>query len=216
MKFDLKEFLSKLPMVPILVAGVLYLAYGYYSFTTSGDSPLTLKKQELEAAQAESARLEKKTKEAEEFFKNLDKKRQEIRALAARLDEMKATLSEELDIPSFVKMVVTEAQKVGINVIGIKPSETKESEFYAEEVFQFEFQGVYVQFFVFLERLANVERIIRVDDFDVKRAGPSTAPYVEMSGTVKIKTYRYLGSKADEVAKQGGSTAGGAAQKGGA
>src|SRR5205823_12664401 len=93
--------------------------------------------------------------------------------------------------------------RVGLQVNGIKPLEPRKSEYYVEQPFELNFRAVYAQLYVFLQRLSTVERIARVDDFDIHPAGPSSAPYVELTGTIEIKTYKYIGSKADELAKGG-------------
>ncbi|MGZ3687095.1 MAG: type 4a pilus biogenesis protein PilO [Bdellovibrionota bacterium] len=201
----IKEILNKIPYTAILVAFLGYLAWDCYTFLNDAQSPLLQKQGQIESIKKENAGLQVKIRAANDFFHGLDAKRAELRALAVTLDEMKGTLSESLDIPSFVKMVVTEAAKVGLKVMSIKPTDAKKSEYYIEQAFDLSFRAVYVQLVLFIERLSNVERIVRVDNFDIHRTGSSISPYVELGGTIQIKTYRYLGSKADDVAKNGGT-----------
>lgn len=205
---QLKDILNKVPLTLVVFLVLAYHGYLYWEFISAPESELVSTQTRSQQLEASNQALDKKIKDAEEFYKNLDKKREEIRALAVELDDMKATLSEEIDIADFIRMVVTEAKKVGLSVKSIKPTVMNQRDFYDEQVFELSFRGVYVQLFVFLERLAKANRIVRMDDFKLKRAGPSTAPYVELEGTVFLKAYRYRGSRADEIAR--------AASKGGA
>ncbi len=206
----LKELLQKIPWQALLVCYVLLQAWGYYEFISSPESPLIQKIGQVVEAKKEIAALSTKVKAAQEFFRSLDAKRAEIRALTLQLDEMKNALTEELDVPAFIKLVATEAKKLGVNVTSIRPTVAKEHEYYFEQAFDLSFNCVYVQLLVFLERIASLEKIVRIDDLLIRRSGPSTARYVELVGTLQLKAYRYLGSKADEVARAGGSDGKGA------
>lgn len=204
---ELRDKIEKAPLSLIFAMVLAYFAYDYLSFTSDAESPLISMQAQVERIKKENSQVQAKIKAANEFYKTLDQKRAELRSLALELDRMKATLSEELDFPAFMKMVVTEARRVGLGVVSLKPTESKGHEFYVEQAFDLSFKGLYLQLLVFLERLSNVERIVRVDNFDLKRVTSSLGPYVELQGTIQIKTYRYRGSKADTVAKAGGSEA---------
>jgi Tfp pilus assembly protein PilO len=205
----LKEILEKIPITMLVGGYAIWLGYGWYEFTTSPESPLGLKMSEVESVKSENAKLENKLKEMQAFIRALDAKRTEIIRLAEQLAGMKASLSESLDVPEFLKMVNTEARKVGLTRIEVNPRDIKPKEYYAEHNFEMKFRGVYVQLFVFLDRLSQVQQIVRADDFSVKPIGSAMSRFVELEGTVRIKAYRYLGSKADEVAREGGAPAGG-------
>jgi len=203
---QLKDILSKIPMVALLAAYALYLGYDYYEFTHDPASPLIQKQAQVDDAKKQSVDALDKIKKAQEFYASLEVRRSDLRSLAVQLNGLKATLSESLDFGSFIETVVKEANKVGLSVQGIKPSEAKESEFYTEQAFDMSFHGFYVQLVVLLDHLANLERIIRVDKFTVKASSPATAQYVDLEGTLQLKSYRYKGTKADDVGKPGAST----------
>ena len=96
-----------------------------------------------------------------------------------------------------------EAGKVGLSVAGIKPTDLKESEYYSEQSFALGFHGVYVQLVVFPAEARQYlpDKIIRVDNFDMKVASSPTAQYVSLDGTLQLKSYRYKASKADDLGK---------------
>jgi Tfp pilus assembly protein PilO len=196
---QLKDILSKIPAVALLAAYALYLGYDYYEFTHDASSPLIQKQSQVDDAKKQSLDMQDKIKKAKEFYANLETRRGELRALALQLNELKATLSESLDLGVFIGTVVKEADKVGLQVQGIKPSELKESEYYTEQSFDMGFHGFYVQLLVLLDHLAGLERIIRVDKFTIRSSSPATAQYVDLEGTLQLKTYRYKGTDADKL-----------------
>jgi hypothetical protein len=64
-----------------------------------------------------------------------------------------------------------------------------------------DFRGVYLQLLVFLERLANLERIVRTENITMHPVSSQKAAYVELEGKLELKTYKYQGSKADDLVK---------------
>jgi len=188
----LKEILNKIPFSVLLLAYIGYLGFDYQTFTTDPASPLVSKQGQVESIKADTQKLQSKLKEANEFLASLEGKKLEIRKLAQELEEVKDALSENLDIPEFMKTAVTEATKVGLRVVSIKPTESTKHEFYAEQAFEMTFSGVYVQLLVFLERMSNVQKIVRVDNFAIRPRGSASSKYVELEGIVELKVYRYL------------------------
>jgi Tfp pilus assembly protein PilO len=204
----LKELLKKIPVSMLFALFVVYLGYQIYSFYNDNTSPFNQKKLQITQSRTENAQVQNKIKQLEEFYKSLDQKRTELRVLAKQLQDLKGTLSETIDIPLFISMVLSEANRAGVTVMGIKPTESKTSEFYAEQDFQLDFKCVYIQLLVFIEHLAQIERILRVDNVELKPVGPSTSNYVEIGGNIEIKSFRYVGTQADEIAKNPGEPQG--------
>lgn len=201
MNEQLKTLLEKLPVVPLILVAGAYLGWDYYTFTTDPSSPLLTKQQQVVTVQQDTATTKAKVIKAEEFFRTLEARRSELRQLAIQLEEAKASISEQMDVSSFVKMVVAEANKVGMTVLGIRPTESHDEEYYTQQSFDLKFHGVFVQLVVFMERLANLERIIRVGEIHLKPISAQNNQYVELDGRLQLNTYRYRGSKADELTK---------------
>src|SRR5262245_25158694 len=124
----LKEILDKIPFEVILAIFVAYTAFDLYSFTSADDSPLVMKVREIETAKQQNQALAKKLKEAEEFYRSLEAKKVQLRELAQRLDEMKATLTEDLDVAAFLKVTTTEAKKTGLSLQSLKPADSVKKE----------------------------------------------------------------------------------------
>jgi Tfp pilus assembly protein PilO len=193
----------------LLLVIAAYLGWDYYSFTTDPTSELGVKRAEVDQKKADITTKEKKIQEAKNFYENLERKRDELRKLSTELATMKSTLTEDNDIPAFMKLVLNEAKHVGLIVTSLSPLPSSKKRYYIEQPFDLSFQGVYVQLIAFLDRLAQAERIVRVDDFSVRpRSGQSRASkFVELEGSIKVRTYVYLGTQEDDVATSGGSDA---------
>src|SRR5688572_26130115 len=113
---QVKELLEKIPVAPIVLAAAIWYGYDVHSFINDESSDYKQKLVQIELAKDENKKIVEKVKQAEAFYKTLDAKKVQLREMASRLDEMKSTLTEDLDIAEFIKMTVTEANKVGLNV----------------------------------------------------------------------------------------------------
>lgn len=201
----INEIIEKIPFTLMMVAFLGYLGFDYYSFVYDAASPLIAKQQELATTKAQTSKFEAKIKELNLFVKTLDVKRTQIRALAQELQDIKGSLPETLDIPSIMKMVITEAKKVGLRVLSLQPGEPSEKTFYSEQPFVLTYSGVFPQLTVFLERLSNTTEIVRVENLKIKADDPRRR-LVEITGNVELKFYRYLGTKADSIGKSPASS----------
>ncbi|MBS1963939.1 MAG: type 4a pilus biogenesis protein PilO [Bdellovibrionales bacterium] len=193
----------------IFFAIAIYLGWDYYSFTTDPTSDYGMKKASLDEKKTDITTKEKKIAEAKTFYQNLEKKREELRRLSTELTDMKSKLTENNDIPAFMKLVLNEAKRVGLMVTSLSPLPSQKMQYYIEQPFDLNFQGVYVQLIAFLDRLAQAERIVRIDDFTVRprSTAAKNSKFVDLEGTIKVRTYVYLGTQEDDVATSGGSDA---------
>lgn len=199
---QLKALLNKIPYLAIVAVVVAYLGYDYWDFLKSPTSPLGQKKSQARTLKEQNVALVKKWQDAQEFLRSLEAKKTELRTLAQELSEKKDVLSEDLDFPSLLTMIGTEAKRVGVKVMGLKPAGVKEAEMYIEHAFEMQFRGVFAQVVVFLQRISSAKRILRTDGIVVKPIGSPDVKYVELEGTFNIKAFRYAVSKADQKAKQ--------------
>ncbi len=200
MKLDrLKEIVDKIPVGMLLFLYLGYLSYDFYAFRTDSESPLNLKAREVSKAQETKKKLELKLKEANKFVQTLEIKKAEVKKLALELQSMKETLSEKSDVPAFMKMIITEAKKIGVTVVSLRPGGVVDRDFYSETTYLLSFRGVFMQVAGFLDRILNVAEIVRVENLMLKPVASSRDRFVILEGSVDIKTYKYRGSNADSV-----------------
>lgn len=197
---QLKQLVQKIPFGLMILGVIAMLGWDYYSFMNHADSELGQAKSQLEAARAQTQKLKKKVAEAREFYGTLQTKREVLRALASELNSMKVTLTEQVDSAEFLKTLVTEAQKVGLTVMGVKPEGEVPHELYMEKQFRLKVKGLYVQLVVFLERIAKVKKITRIDEYAIQAGNAGTQKYVELTGDFLVSVYYYTGSQADQIA----------------
>ncbi len=198
----LNQLFQRIPIALIAVGFLAYLAGSYYIWTTSDTSELALRKQALVNSQQNLTQLQAELAKAEAFLQSLDTIRARIRALAQQLEETKDSLSSEVDIGNFVKILNLESNKVKLRLKGIKPEVERKRDYYVEVPFVINLKGAYIQILVFLDRISRFQQIVNISDFQLKPSGNNLTNYVELDGSVRLVTYKYLGSSADQIGKK--------------
>lgn len=202
----MKDLLNKIPWALLALLYVGYMGWDYYGFAYGNESPLAAKKNQIVQTKQEIAQLEKKVHEIQDFARNLEVKKVELKRTALELDAMKSTLSDTLDASELFETVLTEAKRVGMLIYDVKPLKMAKKEFYAEQGFAISYHGSYRQMIAFFERLANLQRLVRVENYSIKIAsvppsGVLKPKQVELDAVTEVKTYSYIGSRADEISK---------------
>ena len=197
----IKELLNKIPYSLVTVGLLAWMYMDYFKFERGDDSPLAVQKKKLVAEQTEVNNLKKKIEDAKQFYLTLENKREELRAYVTKLAEMKATLSEDVNKPVIMDLITTEAKKAGLKVESIAPSPEKKQEYYIRQPFAFKFKGVYAQLLIFLNRLSDLKRILRVEEFKLIpdsriRLGDQVTL---LDGEITVYAFSYNSSQADEI-----------------
>lgn len=190
-----------IPIIPIAIVFLGYIGYGYYTFTTDETSEYTLKLKEIERTKAAIEVLKKKRKEQDQFYQSLEERKTKLRQIAQTLDKTKHLLSEEMDLPSLQKLILTEAQRAGLQVMSWQPGIETTTENYVQRSFDLEVKGLYFKLLNFLQQMANSSKIIRIEDIDLVAPNP-TQKYVELNVKLKMLAYRYNASRADDIVNE--------------
>lgn len=196
------SLLGKIPFIPIALMFLLWQGYQYYQFENNPAYPKVSKEQEIAAQETELTRLQAEIQKAKAFEKSLDERRQKLSQLQEELSSIKLSIGESIELPIFIKEVVTEAKKLGITVTSYKPGPRKTLDFYNEQEFIFDIKGIYVQVMVFMERLSKLSRLIKVDDYALKPISSQTSKYVELQSQLVLKAFFYQKSKEDDIGRK--------------
>ncbi len=195
------QAITKIPFWLFVAMFATWMGYGLYQFEFAADGAHAQHTTQIAAIQTEINTIKEKIVQAEEFFKKLEAKKQDLKLLMSRLTELQVTLSETLEVPALVNLLVNESNAVGIRIEKIEPGEVSKKDFTIEREFKLTVRGTYSQIVYFLEKLATVKRIIRVEGFDLKPRNPSTSKYIITEANLSVRAYQYALDKADDILK---------------
>jgi len=137
------------------------------------------KVQELEARHHELSRdLEK----ARLLVRNLERVEREYETLRAQWQVASSLLPEENEMPALLRKVTAAGKQSGIDFKLFRPEPTLVREFYTDNPVSVRVQGGYHQTGVFLSRLANLNRIVNVENLRMEgikhnQSGEENASY---------------------------------------
>ncbi|MBB72339.1 MAG: pilus assembly protein PilO [Legionellales bacterium] len=170
---------------------LLILAIGYWFDTRSQAHILATTKQEevdLKAA------YEVKFSQAA----NLEVYKQQVTEMKQIFGDMLNQLPERTEIPQLIEDISKLGVASGLEFKLIKPAPEIEKDFYSELPIEISVVGTYHQLAEFVSSIANLPRIVTLNDFSIKRLSdmPTARKNQEVSSDllnmeITAKTYRY-------------------------
>lgn len=198
------EALKRFPSLLLLVGFIGYLAYSVYEFEYSETGEIQQMQGQIKQADTEIDGMRKKKKEGEAFLRSLDAKKEEIREQAKKLSGYQGALSEAADIPNLIKILLTEARKLEIRVDKMEPGRKTQKEFYLEQEFRLDVKGSFQQILLFMHRISQLQRILRVGNFSLRKSMISlSSRAVTLEAGISVNAYQYTVSKEDSLSVEG-------------
>lgn len=207
----LKELLEKLKWAHVVLLIGVAAAFFYY---TLDQSEIETREQGIEIARAEIANLQRKIQEAKDFERQFEDKKKRYSELVKELQKIQGALPKQFFLPDLLSDLLREAKQLEIEIISIKPDPTETTnELYNSLGFNIEARGTFLQFFILLDRMAAMKRLVNVQNFSVEKdsarktltlggeegafagsklTGGRTV-YPGVKGTLRVITYRYRG-----------------------
>ena len=198
----LKNLLQRIPVPLLVIVVALYYAWDFYSFQTAEDSPLKAKQADIVTAETQLTAAQNKLKQLEKFQAENELIKGEVRALAQRLEDLRANLSDRFDEGVFIATVQREAQRSLGGLKSIRAVGTPVVQnFYVEHKFDVEVQGLYWQILVLLKRLASNPTLINVESLVLAPTTEKIQKKTKIDMKIVLKGYRYSPSDADKKAQ---------------
>lgn len=210
----LKSLLERLKWSHVaLILGVGAAAF----YFMQDNSEIETREQGVQTEQSSIASLERKIKEAQDFERQFEEKKRRYSELVKSLQNLKEALPRQFFLPDLLSDLLREAKALEIEITKIIPDQKEEQgELYNTLGFNIEAKGTFVQFFIFLDRMAHMSRLINVENFKVDKdashgsvtlgglegafAGTNLTGgrslFTGIAGNIRILTYRYRGSPA--------------------
>jgi len=208
----IKEILEKLKwsyVVAIIVAG------GAFFYWSLDSTEIEMRQQSIVDTDNEIRNLEKKIQDAKEFEKQYEEKRKRFKQLSDELQKLQGALPRQFFLPDLLSDLLREAKQLEIEITSIKPDAKEEQkELNNSLCFSINARGTFLQFFILLDRIASLKRLVSVDKFEVlkdperslvtlggeegvfsgTKLGGGRASYPGIRATLRVITYRYKGA----------------------
>jgi type IV pilus assembly protein PilO len=219
----LKALLERLKWSQVFLIIGAGAAFFYFM---QDNTEIDQKEQGIQTEQQTIASLERKIQEAKEFERQFEEKKRRYSELVKSLQSLKEALPRQFFLPDLLSDLLREAKQLEIEITFIRPDQKEDQgELYNSLGFNIESKGTFVQFFIFLDRMAHMSRLINVESFSITKDTSHTSVtlggqegafagtklsggrqvYTGITGNIRVLTYRYRGSGgASTASAQGG------------
>ena len=142
-----------------ILAGILFIGlfYCYYA--------LVYKKQanQIELLEVRLNRIERHVEDARRRVErhNIDSLKAELSSLEDQLKVLERLLPTAEEVPDLLEMVERKGIRSGINAILFEPGESRESQFYKEQVYKVSVRGGYHDIGRFLAKVGSSPRVVK-------------------------------------------------------
>lgn len=149
---------------------------------------------ELQAAVAKEATLKKDFDEKVKKAALLDQYIAQMAELDSKLEELKAQLPDETEVPGLVDDIDEKGVASGLKIEKVRLESEKKTDFYVELPISIAVSGAYHDIGAFVSGVAGMPRIVTLHDFKITK---KDGVHHNLQMTIQAKTYRILDEDED-------------------
>ncbi len=163
----IKNFLEKLTWTHVVLFVTACGAFFYFTLDTS---QVQAREDAIVSSTQTHANLEKKLVEAKQFEKEYDAKKKRYAELVKELQAMQGALPKQFFLPDLLSDILREAKQLEVEINQIVPDGKEGTqELYSSLGFNIEARGTFLQFFILLDRLASMKRVVGIHTIKLSR-----------------------------------------------
>ena len=155
----------------------------------------------LEVQAAQQRALDSQLQEKSEIAQNLNERRREMDVLQQKLDEALSELPEAADLDELLAQLNEIGRKSGLEISTVEPTPEETAQIYVKIPIKMVLTGNYHEVAMFLQSLANLRRIVNVNN--IQLGSPTLkAEKVVLNTSFVATTFRFLDPKAQADAEK--------------
>jgi type IV pilus assembly protein PilO len=155
----------------------------------------------LENQAAQQRVLDSQLQEKSEIAQNLNERRREMDVLQQKLDEALAELPEAADLDELLAQLNEIGRKSGLEISAVEPAPEESAQIYVKIPIKMALTGNYHEVAMFLQSLANLRRIVNVNN--IQLGSPTLkSEKVVLNTSFVATTFRFLDPKAAQGEKK--------------
>lgn len=156
---------------------------------------------QVEQLEGQYRQLEQERAEKQAYVDNLAKYEARLTELQQRLNEARAQLPDDADVPQLLAQLDNRARQAGLEIARFEPRGEQPQDFYAEVGFEMKVRGSYHEIGSFVDSVGKLDRIVNV--MGISMTDPKTENQkVLVTGDFTIKAYRFIEGTAQAPAKK--------------
>jgi type IV pilus assembly protein PilO len=191
------DSLSSSTQLLVVAAATVGCASLIYLFVLKGIA------EQRDDLQMEIRQLEVSVAQATAVESQLDRFKQEVVQLDARLLELRKILPGQKETPHVLRSIQQMAAASNLKIVKFNPQPVAPKEFYSNWPIVMEVQGSYNSLGAFFEKIGQFARIINVDNISIRGIEGSTDPNRTLNSNCTATTFVFREDVAEAVAVSG-------------
>lgn len=118
---------------------------------------------------SEIANIQKKIKEIQEFTRKSDEYKVRVEEVAKNIESVQKQLPSDTNDSQILSFFQTEINSLNLKDANIAPGKEEKSVYFISKEYTLKAKGTYLQLLIFLERIANADRIYNIKTLKIKR-----------------------------------------------
>jgi type IV pilus assembly protein PilO len=148
----------------------------------------------IEQQRTNLARLEQTLADKQEIAQNLNERRKEMDQLEQKLAEALTELPEQKEIDELLAQLNDVGKKSGLEIAAVQPQPETDASFFARIPIKMNVDGNYHEIAMFLQEVANMRRIVNVNNIKMK-VGGRVGEKVILNSEFMATTFRFKEAK---------------------
>jgi len=159
----------------------------------------------LEKQASQQRQLDTQLQEKSEIAQNLNERRREMDVLQQKLDEALSELPESADLDELLAQLNEIGRKSGLEISTVEPAPEEPAQIYVKIPIKMALTGNYHEIAMFLQSVANLRRIVNVNNIQLGTPALKSEKVVLHSSFVAT-TFRFLDPKTAKAAEKKGAS----------
>ena len=160
--------------------------------------------EQIEGQKATQTQLDKQLADKQDIAQNLNERRREMDLLEQKLAEALTELPEKKDIDELLAQLNDIGKKAGLEISRVEPGGESNAAFFAKIPIRMSVTGNYHEIAMFLQEVANMRRIVNVNNIKLG-SGSVRNDKVVLNSEFLATTFRFLEQSPRSGEKPGGA-----------
>ncbi len=187
MKSLVGKFLAQLHWIILVYAA--WSIYTVWEEHQTNAANITAQMPELEQ---EIAKSRKRLADIENYRKNIEASRKNVEEVFKNIEKVQRQLPAEVSDIGVLDFLAREGR--ALNILRLEPTPLPEvpQGFYVAKPYELKGEGTFLQFLIFMERLAVAERLFNIPKFTLSTPeGPQKGRFKVINFTAVVETFKY-------------------------
>jgi Tfp pilus assembly protein PilO len=171
---------------------ILWIAYSVFLKNEVIDTNLIKQKSKQASLQSKIKKKEKQVKQVKNYYADIERAKENIQSVTKDVEKLQRKLPLKVSDAENMDILIKVAKNLNIKNIYVTPKNEKQSEFYFVKDYELKATGTYLQFVIFLEKIAKNERLFNIQVIALESENEAIrGQFKVINAKIIVQSFRY-------------------------